>query len=157
MRTFTVAVTSIVAFVTFIQPCPAPPAVAIAIGAAAAGSAAGGIVAGGVTAGLDRIPGKKTGKRDVGKPVPHMFRNCVADTTLAAFPQQIAVGTDTVVINNVPPSCMAQINAYNAHPNITDLTATHGSTTVINDTAIALTGVPDVWMKHLQDMAKTGN
>src|SRR5204863_2128990 len=39
----------------------------------------------------------------------------------------IALGNDSVILNGVPPSCMAQINAYNTHPNIRNLNAVHGN------------------------------
>lgn len=61
----------------------------------------------------------------------------------AGLTEHIAIEYGSVVVNGIPLSCMAQIEAYNAHPNTTDLNAMHDTTIPINDTAIYITGAPD--------------
>lgn len=173
MKTFTIVLASFVALVSLIQPCPAPPLAAIgaaiagaatSAGAVAAGTAAlGGAVAGGVTAGLDHIHKKKRSRFD-GHSSSDKFTACIADTPGAASKTRMIIGTDAIVvngtaqswavINGVPASCMTQINLYNAHPNIADLNAMHGTTTIVNDTAILLTGMPDHFMAYLHTFIK---
>jgi len=200
MKSFTVAVASIIALISLIQPCPAPPVIAIgaaiagaaadagaavagaagaaagavsgaagaaagavsgAAGTAAGGAAIGGVIAGGVTAGLDHIHKEKRFRFDR-RSSTDTFTACIADTPGAASKTKLVVGTDTIIvdgkaqswaaINGVPASCMTQINLYNAHPNITILNAMHGATTIINDTAILLTGMPNHYMTYLHTL-----
>jgi hypothetical protein len=93
------------------------------------------------------------------------FTACMSDATLGNPHIKILVGTDTiqvdgnakswVVFNGVPGSCMAQVDSYNAHPNITDLNSIHGTVKDINSTSLLLYGMPQSIFAQLQ--AKVNN
>ena len=145
-----------------IQPTPAPPviaagiAVAGTIGGAATGSVGtaviSGVAAGAVTAGVTEAASKGH-KRFVVRDgaTSSTFSACMGDS-LYADGVHIYVSDDSALITNIPASCMGQIEAYNAHPNITDLNALHGSTTPLNSSAILISGAPDYVMAQLQGL-----
>ena len=160
MNSFTIGVLSVVAFVALIQPCPAPPAIA-AIAAAAstvAGSAAlsgvvGGTVSAGVGAGIaaaTKHHNKRDGTEEATTP---SFRACMGDI-VSAHPPLMLVGQDSVVLNGLPGSCIDRINMYNSHPRIDDLNAMQGHVTIINSTAVQLSGMPDHLLGYMQGLAK---
>lgn len=64
----------------------------------------------------------------------------------------------SMVIGDIAPACMEAIRAYNDDPNIVNLNAAHGTTTVLNDTAVLVYGVPmpmmgamDTFLKSIPD------
>jgi hypothetical protein len=92
------------------------------------------------------------------------FPACMSDVTLGDPHIRITVGTDTIkvdgnaenwaIFNGAPASCMAQVDSYNAHPNISDLNHIHGGATVINTTSFLMYGMPQSVFGKLQSMVK---
>jgi hypothetical protein len=90
------------------------------------------------------------------------FPACTSDITLGDPHIRITIGTDKVdgnaenwaILNGAPASCMAQVDSYNAHPNISDLNHIHGGATVINTTSLVMYGMPQSVFGKLQSMVK---
>lgn len=188
---------AIVAFVSMIQPCPAPPVVTAAVAVAASAEAALGAVisaegfaaagaaasAAGATAALEggladaAISGiiaagigfaAAAGRRDLNKveevaelleefnafygkaqekrqdksddSIHEQLGNCMDDAKVN--PTMIIYRDYTIVVNGLPPSCMAEIEEYNAQPDIAALNAVHGQAIIINTTAIYISNIP---------------
>lgn len=147
-------------------------AVAGAVGSASAGAAGAavlsGVAAGATTAGIDHIHkrgfrfDKRTSSNNTSSDI---FTTCIADTPGASSKAYLLVGNDTIVINGtaqrwamvngVPASCIAQIDSYNTHPNIVQLNSMHGTTTVVNDTAILLTDLSESHLAYFRTLVKT--
>jgi hypothetical protein len=72
-------------------------------------------------------------------------------------PTMIINPNKTVIINGLPDPCIEQIAAYNNHPDIETFNAIHGSTTIINGTAVFLSGMPSAFDSYLESIAKTIN
>jgi hypothetical protein len=146
-----VALASLVAFVALIQPCPAPPlAIAIA-GAGLAGAAVGGGLAlGGAAIGANA--GKNSGKRDTTN--PHEVSVCMADALSSAPPHVEIMSDSSVMVHGMPPSCMVEVEAYNRHPQIEQLNFMYGGTTIMNETSVRLSGLPDFMVDTMGQLAK---
>lgn len=147
-RYTTTSILSVIAFIALIQPCPAPPlALAIAGGAIAAG--ASGAVAGGVSGAVNHHGRRNTDESST-------FAQCVSDAANSGSHPVVEAGPGTsVLIQNVPQSCMAQIDAYNAHPDITQLNMIHGTTTKVNGTTVTLDGMPAEVMTTIDKLIKS--
>jgi hypothetical protein len=88
----------------------------------------------------------------------------MSDVTLGDPHIRITVGTDTInvdgnaenwaILNDALASCMAQVDSYNAHPNISDLNHIHGGATVINTTSFLMYSMPQSVFGKLQSMMK---
>ena len=48
-----------------------------------------------------------------------------------------------MVVAGLPPSCMAEVQAWNAHPLIGQLAVVQGNMTVVNGSAVEMDGLPD--------------
>ena len=159
MNSFTIGVLSVVAFVALIQPCPAPPAIAAiaaaastALGSAVVSGVVGGTVSAGVGTGIGAATKhhKRDGTEETTTP---SFRACMGDI-VSANPPLMLVGQDSVVLNGLPGSCIDRINMYNSHPQIDELNAMHGHVTIINSTAVQLSGMSDHLLGYVQGLAK---
>ncbi|KAL8792578.1 MAG: hypothetical protein Q9195_004800 [Heterodermia aff. obscurata] len=51
-------------------------------------------------------------------------------------------GESTLILEGVPPSCMAEVNAWNAHPHAELLSKDYGTVKVLNSSAIEIDGLP---------------
>lgn len=150
MTGFTAAfLCSILAFTSLIQLCPAPPIVAGIVGGVALG--AGAAIGGAAAAGhRGRKRDVSSGANNNNTTATTLLRGskmsaCMAEN-LGADPPRIDKISDTsFVIGGIVPACMTAIRAYNDDPNIINLNAAHGTTTVINGTACFVHGVP----KHI--------
>ena len=138
MYSFTAVALAAASFTTFIQPCPAPPLAAAAFG---------GIVSAITGNALSKPSKRSDGGAQSG------LANCVSES--ADNPPTMAPGSGTsIIMNNMPQSCLAEIQAYNAHPANGAMAALHGTTTQINSTALRLDGMPHDVLGKISDMIK---
>lgn len=154
MTGFTAAfLCSILAFISLIQPCPAPPVVAGIVGGVAlgAGAAIGGAAA----------AGHRGKRRDITRgndtTVLHGSRMsaCMAEYVSEDAVTIQKISDTSMVIGEIAPACMEAIRAYNDDPNIVNLNAAHGTTTVLNDTAVWVYGVPLPMMSAMATFLKS--
>ena len=150
----TVALTA-ATLATFIQPCPAPPAVigglislAPKLISGALSAAGSGAVAGAVSGAV----GQADQKRDDSQ-VPSGITHCFAQAMDNNPTAEPGAGT-SIIVNNLPKSCIAEVQAYNAHPANGAMAAVHGTTTQINRTAVKLDGIPDGLFGQIKDLIK---
>jgi hypothetical protein len=88
----------------------------------------------------------------------------MSDVILGDSHIRITVGADTIkvdgnaekwaILNDALAFCMAQVDSYNAHPNISDLNHIHGGATVINMTSFLMYGMPESVFGKPQSMVK---
>lgn len=148
MYSYTAVALAAASFVTFFQPCPAPP-----LGMAALGSAAAsGAVAGTVGNVLTQAENGGSAKRSDDSAAAGIV-SCVSQAS--EKPPTMAPGEGTsVIINNVPQSCLAEVQAYNSQPHNGAMAALHGTTTQINSTAVRLDGMPNQVLGQISDLIK---
>jgi hypothetical protein len=120
--------------------------------------AAGGLVAGivggiaGDLAGHSRI--KIRGSTPLRRHVPATnFGVCMADAHHGPAPTMVLHSDNSFTLNGVPASCISEIETYNAQPNITAINAAHGTVTVLNSTAISVSGTPSHLTTYLESIA----
>lgn len=154
MTGFTAAfLCSILAFISLIQPCPAPPVVAGIVGGVAlgAGAAIGGAA----------VAGNRGKKRDnTSNNGTTVIRGSRMSACMTEYVSEDAVTiqkiSDTsMIIGDIAPACMEAIRAYNDDPNIVNLNAAHGTTNVINATAVLVYGVPLPMMRAMGTFLKS--
>ena len=143
-------------FITMLQPCPAPVVASIGILDAAygAGLLGGGVVLGSWAAGH--------GASSVKQPAPVVnpepatgadpitayrrqdltpFEQCTSDglntAQTAEFP-----ANGSIIVADLPQSCMTWFEHYNLHPQIEELNKAHGTIIVINSTAVEFAHLP---------------
>lgn len=150
MTAFTAAfLCSVLAFISLIQPCPAPPVVAGIVGGVALG--AGAAIGGAAVSGRG---GRKRDTTSANATSTTMLRGskmsaCMAENLGAVAPTIQKISDTSMVIGGIVPACMTAIRAYNDDLDIVNLNAAHGTTTVLNDTAIWVYGVPPRMMSTL--------
>ena len=148
MYSYTTVALAAASFVTFFQPCPAPPIGMAALGEAATGGAVAGTV-GNVLSNAESGGSKKRDDSGAAAGIMH----CVSQAS--EQPPTMAPGDGTsIIVNNVPQSCLAEVQAYNAHPHNGAMAALHGTTTQINSTAVRLDGMPHQVLGKISDMIK---
>lgn len=145
MYSYTTVALAAATFVTFFQPCPAPPVALAAVSGAVAGTA--GTVIGNAEQG-------GSSKRDaVSDAAVSGIAKCLA--AASNTPPQMAPGDGTsIIVNNLPPSCLAEVQAYNSNPHNGAMAAVHGTTTQINSTAVRLDGIPHEVLGQMSDLIK---
>ena len=149
MYSYTTVALAAATFVTFCQPCPAPPLAVAGLGTAIAGGAAGG-VAQAVAGSAMGDSGSK--KRDSGS-ASSGITQCISEATEKGV--NVAPGDGTaIVVNGLPQSCLAEIQAYNADPKNGAMAEVHGTTTQINSTAVKLDGIPQDQLAKISDTIK---
>ena len=146
MYSYTAVALAAATFVTFFQPCPAPPAALGLIGGAA--------VSGAVAAGTGEVLKGGEQKRDEASDAAVSgIAKCLA--AASNTPPQMAPGDGTsIIVNNLPPACLAEVQAYNANPHNGAMAAVHGTTTQINSTAVRLDGIPHEVLGQISDLIK---
>ena len=128
---------SVILFISMLQPCPAPVIASIGILDAAygAGLLGGGVVLGSWAAGHGASSVKPVSVKTV--PVDNTpeleerqdltpFEQCTSDglgtTQTAEFPAH-----GSIIVANLPQSCMTWFDHYNLHPQIEELNKAHGT------------------------------
>ncbi|KAL8791762.1 MAG: hypothetical protein Q9195_005638 [Heterodermia aff. obscurata] len=67
------------------------------------------------------------------------------------------IGESSMVLNNVPASCMSEAEAWKAHPHAALLEKDYGTVKVLNETAIQFDGLPKKTVDLVQGvMTKSG-
>lgn len=59
-------------------------------------------------------------------------------------------GENTMILEGVPASCMAEVKAWNEHPHADLLSKDYGSVKVLNSTAIEIDGLPQKTVQLVQ-------
>ena len=197
-NTYTGTIVFHISLLALIQPCPAPPLLAVVPEAAAAGAEAGaaGAEAGAVgaeggaaaaeggAAGVgdgfaatgDAIHGSDTGTlQDMFHSPPRRREDSSSQNPQTSEAATTALGTcitdamrtkqnydlshvdqGHVVVTGLPPSCMSQIAAWNAHPQTTQLEQLQGKMTTVNGSAIELDGLPEYTINAFKAKSGTG-
>ena len=138
MKTYaTTMIAFTIAFLSYIQPCPAPP---LAIGIVGGTVLGAGAAIGGAAAG-SHGHGRKRDNDD--------FSRCVSQG-IGSQQQIDFLANSSIVVSGLPGTCMSVIKNYNQHPQLADLNAIHGSTTVLNGTAVILENMPDYVRKSIE-------
>jgi hypothetical protein len=60
----------------------------------------------------------------------------------------------TVIVSGLPAVCIAEVNTYNALPNIADLNKVQGAVSVVNSTSIKVSGLPSTLTDFLDHLGK---
>lgn len=147
---------STIAFLTMLQPCPAPIVTTLAIATAGASIFGSGVGLGAwaashaiasqpapVVVAAPSTP--QTDRRQDLTP----FEQCTYDGLYSAqsidFP-----ANGSIIVSDLPQSCMSWFEHYNLHPQIDELNEAHGSITKINSTAVELAMLPPYVMTHVE-------
>ena len=147
---------SAVIFLTMLQPCPAPVITTLAIAGAGAAIFGGGVGVGAWAAGhgigLEKPPvvvapaGNEMPQR---RPALPNFEQCTADGLATA--QSLAFPANgSIIVADLPQSCMGWFDHYNLHPQIGELNDAHGTITVINGSAVELSDLPPYVMSFVE-------
>jgi len=145
MKTYVAGLYSVAALAVFIQPCPAPfilpGAVLTAEANAAVAAATVGLLA--ASASVIVASGGLNDKRD-GSPT-HVISACMADM-IQWKPVYTVTGDSSIVVSQLPPSCIQATNLYNSHPQIGMMNSMYGIATVTNESTITITDMPPMMM-----------
>ena len=137
-------------FITILQPCPAPVVASIGILDAAygAGLFGGGVLAGSWATGHGASSVKQPAPATGADPITAYrrqdltpFEQCTSDglntVQTAEFP-----ANGSIIVADLPLSCMTWFEHYNLHPQIEELNEAHGTIIVINSTAVEFANLP---------------
>lgn len=133
---------TLLAFLSLIQPCPAPPVMVGVIAGSAVGASV--IVVGSVAAAADQGFGHDHHRRGLaadGDDAASGFDRCVAQG-INSTQRVDLLANSSIVVSGLPRPCMDAIDRYNAHPLIEDLNTVHGSTNVISADSVRLDDMP---------------
>ncbi|KAG7006085.1 hypothetical protein G7Y79_00016g040700 [Physcia stellaris] len=128
MYSYTAVALAAATFVTFFQPCPAPPVALAAVSGAVAGTA-GTVVGNAEQGGAQK-------------------RDAVSDAAVSGIAKCLAAASNT------PPQMAPEVQAYNSNPHNGAMAAVHGTTTQINSTAVRLDGIPHEVLGKMSDLIK---
>ena len=151
---------SAVVFITMLQPCPAPIVSTLAIAGAGAALFGGGVGVGAWASGHGASSVKQpiivnanpelTQRQDL---TP--FENCAFDGLNTAqtidFP-----ANGSIIVSDLPQSCMEWFDHYNLHPQIDLLNDAHGSITALNSSAVELANLPPYVMTYVESTLLNG-
>jgi hypothetical protein len=130
MKTATAALASIAVLVSMIQPCPAPILpFAVAVGAAG-------------VAGLSAATAADIINENGGIRKRQTSNNCMFDLAQAKAWTQVMGDRDWTMVYDLPPSCIAEVNAWNQSPQIEALNSIYGKVEVKNDTTVGVYKAP---------------
>ena len=146
---------SAMVFITMLQPCPAPVVASIGILDAAygAGLFGGGVLAGGWAASHGAAAVKNPIVAPADTPATERqdltpFEQCTYDglktAQTADFP-----ANGSIIVSDLPQSCMTWFDHYNLHPQIDELNKAHGTIIVINSTAVEFAHLPPYVMTYV--------
>jgi len=82
---------------------------------------------------------------------------CMGQSITSNLPTMLVNSSNTVTINGLPATCMAEIKAYNAQSNIAALNAVYSIVTVINSTAVKLLGLTSRFLAYFKGVSKKEN
>lgn len=149
MYSYTAVALAAATFVTFFQPCPAPPAALGLIG----GAAVSGAVAGTTGNILSNAEGGAKRRDESSDAYVSGIAKCLQEAS--SQPPSMAPGDGTsIIVSNLPSSCIDEVQAYNANPNNAAMAKVHGTTTQINSTAVRLDGIPHEVLGQISDLMK---
>ena len=162
---------SAVVFITLLQPCPAPIITTLAIagtGAALFGAGAGvGAWAAGHGASsvkptvIYKAPGESS---DHVAPIdPNLtsredltpFERCSYDGLHTAQSLEFPAN-GSIIVADLPPSCMDWFQHYNLHPDIEELNEAHGTISTLNASAVELANLPGYVMAYVESSLLNG-
>lgn len=150
---------SAMVFITMLQPCPAPVVASIGILDAAygAGLFGGGVVTGGWIAShaaaavqnppnppVDPAPAPVSAYRQDLTPFEQCTYDGLKTAQTADFP-----ANGSIIVSDLPQSCMTWFDHYNLHPQIDELNKAHGTIIVINSTAVEFAHLPPYVMTYV--------
>ena len=154
-----------VVFITMLQPCPAPIITTLAIagtgallfgsgvgvGAWAAGHGAASVkppvIQGGDVAPIDP---SLTSRQDL-TPFEHCTYDGLHTAQTIEFP-----ANGSIIVGDLPPSCMDWFEHYNQHPDIEELNEVHGVITAVNASAVELANLPPYVMTYIESSLLNG-
>lgn len=122
---------TLLAFLSLIQPCPAPPAGVVGVLITFTTT----IITAGALLGSDIDARSELGSN------AHGLDQCVA-LSINSTQRIHTLSNDSVVISGLPHACMVEIEKYNRHPQIVHLNSIHGSTNVIGAHSVRLDNMP---------------
>ena len=144
---------SAVAFIAMLQPCPAPVISTLAIagtGAAIFGAGAGlGLWGASKIVGATKAPTVVSDPNLTQRQDLTPFEHCTSDglntVQSLAFP-----ANGSIIVADLPQSCMDWFSHYNQHPEIEALNEAHGSIVAINSSAVELANLPQYVMTYVE-------
>jgi len=138
MKTAAIVLSATAALVSLIQPCPAPVLpFAVAIG----GAAVAGLSAATAADIINNNGG--VSKRDGG------LDNCLLDITINNINNsssyiQVGASQELTMVYNVPASCMAELDSWNARPNIGALNSIYGEVKKVDGSTVSIYKAPAI-------------
>ena len=151
---------STVAFIAMLQPCPAPVISTLAI--AGAGAAIFGAGTGLGLWGASKVIGAQKQPTIVSDPDMTQrrqdltpFEQCTFDGLNTA--QSIEFPANgSIIVADLPGSCMDWFEHYNQHPEIDALNEAHGTIITINSSAVELANLPPYVMTYVESSLLNG-
>ena len=158
---------SAVAFITMLQPCPAPIISTLAI--AGAGAAIFGAGAGTGLWGASKIISSQkpapiyVNSPKVAPPDPNldsredltMFEHCTYQGLHTAQSLEFPAN-GSIIVGDLPQPCMDWFAHYNLHPQIDELNAAHGTIVTLNSSAVELAHLPPYVMAYVESSLLNG-
>ncbi|KAM0801672.1 hypothetical protein BDR22DRAFT_155100 [Usnea florida] len=145
---------STILFITMLQPCPAPVVATIGILDAAYGA---GLFGGGVVAGTwaashgaaavkppapaPAVPASSDPVTEYRRQDLTPFEQCTSDGLTTAQTAEFPAN-GSIIVADLPPSCITWFEHYNLHPQIEELNRAHGTIVVINGSAVEFAHLP---------------
>ena len=151
---------SAVFFITMLQPCPAPVLSTLAIaygGAALFGAGVGaGAWAAGHGASSQKAPTVIAPSSDLTQreDLTHFEQCTYAGLHTAQTMEFPANGS--IIVGDLPPSCMDWFQHYNLHPQIDELNEAHGTITTLNSSAVELANLPPYVLAYVESSLLNG-
>ena len=155
---------SAVVFITMLQPCPAPIITTLAIagtgaalfgtgvgvGAWAAGHGAASVKPPVIQGDVAPIDPSLTSREDL-TPFEHCTYDGLHSAQTVEFP-----ANGSIIVGDLPPSCMDWFEHYNQHPDIDELNEVHGVVTALNASAVELANLPPYVMAYVESSLLNG-
>ena len=155
---------SAVVFITMLQPCPAPVITTLAVagagsllfgsgvglGAWAAGHGAASVKPPIVQGDVAPIDTSLTSRQDL-TPFEHCTYDGLHTAQTIEFP-----ANGSIIVADLPSSCMDWFAHYNQHPDIDELNAAHGVITTLNASAVELANLPPYVMTYIESSLLNG-
>ena len=144
-----------------LQPCPAPIVSTLAIATAGATLFGSGVGIGAWAAGhgiashnapvvVAAPPSDMTSRQDL---TP--FEQCTSDGLYSAQSLEFPAN-GSIIVADLPQSCMTWFEHYNLHPKIDELNEAHGTIIAINSTAVELAHLPPYVTKYVESSLLSG-
>ena len=154
-----------IVFITMLQPCPPPKKTThpkarprprrigsgVGVGAWAAGHGAASVkppvIQGGDVAPIDP---SLTSRQDL-TPFEHCTYDGLHTAQTIEFP-----ANGSIIVGDLPPSCMDWFEHYNQHPDIEELNEVHGVISAVNSSAVELANLPPYVMAYIESSLLNG-